>query len=131
MASTLIEIRRSYSREEELALIDAVHRALLSAFKIPEWDRTVKLIVHEPHRFACSPRIEMPERYTQVTINCFAGRSLNAKRALYQAVVTNLQPLGIPASAVEVILQEIARENWGVCGGVAACDVELSFKVEV
>jgi hypothetical protein len=131
MASAVIEIRRQYTPTEESALIDAVHLSLLQAFKIPEWDRTVRLIVHEPHRFVCSPRITQPDRYTQVTIDCFKGRSLDAKRALYRAIVTNLERLGIPANCVETQLNESAQENWGLRGGVAACDVELGFKVDV
>jgi hypothetical protein len=29
------------------------------------------------------------------------------------------------------MLREIPKENWGIRGGQAACDVELGFKVEV
>lgn len=35
MPSSLIEVRRPYGREDEVALIDAVHGALVAAFKIP------------------------------------------------------------------------------------------------
>lgn len=131
MPSTLIEVRRRYSQEEEQALIDAVQLALREAFQLPEWDRCVRLVSHEPHRFACSPRVEVPDRYTLVSIDCFAGRSLGAKRALYQAIVTNLERLGVPRGSVKILLRESARENWGIRGGQAACDVELGFNVTV
>ena len=131
MPATQIEVRRVYSRDEEVALIDAVHAALVSAFRIPSADKTVRLIVHEPHRLACSPKLTQPERYTLVSIDAFAGRSLDAKRALYQAIVGNLEPLGIPRDHVKILLREVPRENWGLRGGQAACDLELGFKIEV
>ena len=131
MPRMLIEVRREYTPAEASALIEAVHRGLLEGFRVPVWDRNVRLVVHEPHRFECSPRITQPERYTQITIDCFKGRSLDAKRKLYRAIVMNLEALGIPASCVEILLNEIAQENWGVHGGKPACDVELGFKVDV
>ena len=64
MPSVLIEVRRQYTQEEETAIIDAVHGALREAFKIMLGDKNVRLIVHEPHRFACPPDREKPEFYT-------------------------------------------------------------------
>lgn len=40
MPSVLIEIRRQYPREQEIALMEAVHAALREAFKILPGDRT-------------------------------------------------------------------------------------------
>jgi phenylpyruvate tautomerase PptA (4-oxalocrotonate tautomerase family) len=131
MPSVLIEVRKAYSREHEIALMDAVHAALHDTFKIPADDKNVRLIAHEPHRFACPPTRDKPEIYTQVSIEAFAGRSLDAKRALYRAIVTNLEALGVPRDHVMIVLRDIPRENWGIRGGQAACDVELGFKTDV
>ena len=131
MPSVLVEVRKQYSSEQEVALIDAVHAALVSAFKILPGDKNVRLIVHESHRFACPPARSQPELYTHISIDCFAGRSLVAKRNLYQAIVRNLEALGIPTDHVKILLREVAAENWGIRGGQAACDVELGFKVDV
>lgn len=131
MPSVLIEVRRRYTPDEEAGLMEAVHSALCEAFRIPAGDRTVRLIVHEPHRFLCPPDREKPEFLTHVTIEAFAGRSLDAKRQLYQAVVTRLEAFGIPRDHVTIVLHEVPRENWGIRGGRAACDVELGFKVDV
>jgi len=131
MPSVLIEVRKTYPREQEAALMEAVHAALVSAFRILPTDRNVRLVVHEPHRFACPPRLAQPELYTHVSIDAFVGRSLDAKRALYRAVVENLGALGIPKDHVKILLRELPRENWGIRGGQAAIDVELGFKVDV
>lgn len=131
MPSALIEVRRSWSAEEEVAIIDAVHGALVAAFRIPVQDRHVRLVSHLPHRFACSPRHERPELFTLVSIDCFAGRSVQAKRNLYRETVDRLSALGIPPDHVTVVLRESPPENWGIRGGHAACDVDLGFEVRV
>jgi len=131
MPSVLIEVRQSYPREVEVALMEAVHAALREAFKILPGDRNVRLIAHEPHRFACPPDRENPERYTHISIDAIAGRSLEAKRKLYKTIVANLEVLGIPRSHVKILLREIPKENWGIRGGQAGCDVDLGFKVEI
>ena len=131
MQSALIEVRRPYTERKELALINAIHDALVAAFRIPPEDRTVRLVVHEPHRFACSPRLMQPELFTLVSIDCFAGRSLAAKRNLYTEIVDRLNLLGIPRDHVTITLREIEAENWGIRGGRAAVDVRLGFDVNV
>lgn len=131
MPNVLIEVRRSYAPELEVAIIDAVHGALMEAFRIPADDKTLRLVVHDPHRFPCPPQKSHPEAYTLVTIDAFAGRSLDAKRHLYRAIVANLKALGIPADHIGIVLHEIPLENWGIRGGQAACDVDLGFKVDV
>ena len=131
MPSVLIEVRKPYTQEQEVALMEAVHAALRTAFMIMPGDKNVRLIVHEPHRFACPPDRKKPECYTHISIDAFAGRSLDAKRNLYQAMVNNLEPFGIPKDHVKILLREIPKENWGIRGGQAGCDVELGFRVEV
>lgn len=131
MPSVLIEVRRKYNAAQEVAIMDAVHTALCEAFKILPDDKNVRLIAHEPHRFMYPPDRDKPDRYTHISIDAFAGRSLEAKRNLYQAIVNKLEPLGIPKTHVKILLREIPRENWGIRGGQAGCDVELGFKIDV
>ena len=61
MPSILIEVKRKYTLEQEIAIMDALHEAMVEAFKIKPTDRHVRLISHEPHRFACPPNRETPE----------------------------------------------------------------------
>lgn len=131
MPSVLIEVRKTYSPAEEVALMEAVHAALREAFKILPGDRNVRLVVHEPHRFACPPDRARQDLYTHVSIDAFAGRSLEAKRALYRTIVANLGRLGIPADHLKILLRELPRENWGIRGGQAACDVDLGYEIDV
>jgi 5-carboxymethyl-2-hydroxymuconate isomerase len=107
MPSVLIEVRRPLSEQAGADIIEAVHGALRGAFKIPANDRSIRLVVHEPHRFECPPDRERPELHTHVSLDVFAGRSLEAKRSLYQGIVENLEFLGIPGDHVMILLREI------------------------
>jgi phenylpyruvate tautomerase PptA (4-oxalocrotonate tautomerase family) len=129
MPSTTVEVVREYPPDEETAIVEAVHAALVEGLEIPDDDRTVRLVVHQPHRVAF-PR-SRSERYTVVSVDLFEGRSLDAKRRLYQALVRNLGELGIPADDVKVLLREIPPENWGLRGGKPASELELGFKIDV
>lgn len=131
MPHVLIETRRERPEAEEVAIIDAVHGALLRAFRIPANDRHVRLLVHQPHRFAVPPDKAQPELFTQISIDAFAGRSIDAKRALYREIVESLEPLGIPSDHVSVVVRDLPRESWGIRGGQAASDVDLGFDINV
>ena len=131
MPSTLVEVRCEYSESEEIALLDAVQAALVEGFRIPAHDRNVRLIVHAPHRFLCMSDLPKPERFTVITIDAFSGRSVEAKRNLYRAMVDRLELLGIPKGHVTIIVHDLPRESWGIKGGQAACDVEMDFKIGI
>ena len=131
MPSVLIEVRQQHAPEGESRIMEAVHSALREAFKIPAADRNVRLLVHGPHRFQCPPDRKQPELYTHISIDAFAGRSIDAKRNLYKRIVENLEATGIPRDHVKILLREIPRENWGLGGGKPGSEVELGFLVEV
>jgi phenylpyruvate tautomerase PptA (4-oxalocrotonate tautomerase family) len=71
------------------------------------------------------------EKFTRIEITMFTGRSLDAKRKLYKAIVRNLEPFGVPANDVKIVPVEVPPENWGLRGGRAACDVDLGFELRV
>lgn len=131
MPTILIEVRKDYNEEEGTKVIDAVHSAMVSAFQIPPDDRTIRLLVHPPHRFTVSPTKTKPELYTLISIDAFAGRSIEAKRKLFGEIVNNLSELGIPKDHVLIVVRDSKKESWGVQGGQSGHDVDLGFKVEV
>ena len=131
MPSVIIEIRRKYSKSEEIALMDAVHKAMIDSLKILENDKNIRLIVHEPHRFACPPDGENPDLYTHISIDLFKGRTLETKKKLYREIVNNLKSFGIPPDHVKILLREIKRDNWGIRGGYAASEIDLGYEIDV
>lgn len=131
MPAILVEVRTRYTPQQETELLELVHAAMREAFKIPAWDRNVRLVAHEPHRFPCPLGHAQPDRLTHISIDAFAGRSLEAKRNLYRAIVGKLETFGIPKDHVKILLREAPPENWGIRGGQAACDVDIGFSLDV
>ena len=131
MPAILIEVRKDYNEEEGMKLIDAVHSAMVTAFQIPIEDKTIRLLVHPPYRFAVSPTKTKPELYTLISVDAFSGRSIDAKRKLFSEIVKNLSELGIPKDHILIVVRDSNKESWGVQGGQSGYDVDLGFKVEV
>jgi phenylpyruvate tautomerase PptA (4-oxalocrotonate tautomerase family) len=124
-----IEVRRSWPPEQVDAIIEAIYLAQRAALQVPEGDRQIRFIEHKPEHFQVPPG--KTDNYTLVEISIFAGRSMEAKRTLYQAIVGNLGMIGIAASDIIIVLNEIPLENWAVWGCTPASEVDLGFKVNV
>jgi phenylpyruvate tautomerase PptA (4-oxalocrotonate tautomerase family) len=133
MPLTTIDIHTTYASEVETDIIEAVQSALLETLQLPAHDRNVKLAVHAPHRMIVPPTLAQPEKRTVVTIALFPGRSQDAKRHLYLAIVANLENCSaqIPRDHVLICLQEVPFEHWGIRGGQAASDVDLGFSTQI
>jgi phenylpyruvate tautomerase PptA (4-oxalocrotonate tautomerase family) len=129
MPDVLIEVRGNWVGTRRTQFIEAIHAALVEAIKIPPDDKVLRFVSHAAEDFVIPPAFG--ERFTRIEIMMFAGRSLDAKRKLYKALVRNLEPFGVPANDVKVVLVEVPAENWGLRGGHAGCDVELGFEIRV
>jgi len=128
MPNTLIATRSGWIIDPA-AVIEAIQAALREALKIPEGDRTLRLIEHPASHFAVPPG--RGEKYTLVEVTMFSGRSMDAKRKLYQAIVRNLAALDVPPLDIKIALVEIPPENWGLRGGMPASEIDLGFKIDV
>ena len=124
-----VSLLKGKSQEEKKALLDAIHAALIEAFKIPENDRNQRIFEFEPENF------ELPEgktsNYILIEMDIFPGRSIEAKRKLYETITLNLQVHNIQPSDVLIVLNEPQLDNWGVRGGIPASAINLGFKIDV
>ncbi len=119
----------AWARGREMDLIDAVQSAFLTAIKTPEWDRDIIVELFDKNcRIVPAGK---SERYTRIEIKLFSGRSLQAKRNLYQAIVKNLELLGVPNSEIKILLIEIPAQDWGIRGGVPASEVDMGYQIDV
>ena len=123
-----IETRKGLSADQKSALLDALHDALVTAFEIPHDDRRQRFIEYDPEHFVATGK---GPHFTIVTIDAFAGRSLEAKRRLYREMAAAAEHVGIPANDLVVVVHDVQRESWGVRGGQAASDVDIGFEIEV
>ncbi len=124
-----IETRRGLTAEQKQLALDAVHGALVTAFRIPENDRHQRIVEYEAEDFEIPPG--KSERYMIVEIDAFACRSLDAKRLLYKEIVAGLGSADIAPDDILIVLRDVPPESWGIRGGQAAIDVELGFDIEV
>jgi len=129
MALAKIEVRKNRSDTEIADLINAVYQALRDTLKVPEGDCQIRYIEHKPEHFAVPPG--EPENHTLVEITLFPGRSLDAKRKLYQSIVRRFGELGIVSSDIFIVLNEPSLDNWGIRGGVPASEIDIGFKLDV
>lgn len=125
-----IEILKGKNSEYKKALLNGVHQALVDCFKIPDDDRMQRLYELEKEDFEISSN--KTENFILIELTIFKGRSLEAKKSLYKAMVDNLEKaLGIKRTDVLIVINEPSLENWGVAGGKPATDVDLGFKIDI
>jgi phenylpyruvate tautomerase PptA (4-oxalocrotonate tautomerase family) len=129
MPLVTIETRAGLCARDKRLVFEAIHRALVEAFKIPAHDRAQRMVEYADGDFEIPPG--RSERYMLISIEVFAGRSVDAKRSLYREIVSRLASIGIAPADVLIVLREIPVENWGLRGGVAACDLDLGFEIRV
>ena len=122
MPSVCIHVRKTYSESEEIAIMNAVQAALVTAFGVEPSDTNITLMVHPAHRFMCPPDRDHPERYTNITVVGHASRTIEAKRRFYTAIVDNLEALGIPRNCSLIQLHELPPEDIAIRGGRPMCD---------
>ncbi len=124
-----IEIEKGNSVEYKKAILDGVHSALVECISIPDHDRRQRCYELDPVNFEHDGR---SSQYTIIEITMFKGRSYEAKKALYSAIVRNLElKPGIPGNDITIIIHEPTLENWGIRGGKPASEVDLGFNVQV
>lgn len=109
MPSTLISTREGWI-EDPQAVFDALQSALTESIGTPPHARRARLQEFSASRFAGGP--EQGDRYVEVEITLFSGRTVELKQALYAAVKRNFVRLGVPEADVKVILIEVPKENW-------------------
>lgn len=124
-----ISIQKGRTADEKRALLDAVHSSLVEALKIPDNDRNQRINEYAAEDLEIPPG--KTNKFTLIEITVFPGRSMEAKRNLYQSIVRNLGQLDIDPMDVFIVLYEPPMENWGIRGGIPASEVDLGFQVDV
>jgi phenylpyruvate tautomerase PptA (4-oxalocrotonate tautomerase family) len=125
-----VEIIKGKSQEYKSAILDGVHDALVTAFKIPMEDRNQRL--YELPSINFEKRKTKSNKFTIIEITAFKGRSNEAKQILYAEIVKNLsRNPGIDGDDILIVLNEQPLENWGISGGKPADKVDLGFKVNI
>lgn len=124
-----IEIYKGKEKAYKQAILEGVHKALVSAFRIPENDRNQRIFELEEENF--ERNTNKTDRFTIIEITAFRGRSPEAKRKLYREIFDNLhRDPGISETDILIYLNEPDLENWGI-KGLPASEINLRFEVNV
>lgn len=110
-----VDLIEGRSDEELKTLLDAMHRAMLAAFKVPEGDRYQIVHEHAPSRMIIEDTglgIERTEKvvFLQVTTR---PRPREAKENFYRLLCEELEKsCGIKSSDVVVSMEQNTDEDW-------------------
>ena len=104
-------------------LSKGVHRAMVDTFNVPETDYFQVLSEHDAGTGLVWPDvflgIEHGDNPVFVQITCAEGRTVAQKKALYRAIVDNIEAVGIAPNDVIINLIETKKENWSFGNGDA------------
>ena len=55
-----------------------------------------------------------------VTVEMWAGRTIEQKKQLVEGITSTMTGLGIPAEAIHIIIRDIPKHNWASGGKLAS-----------
>lgn len=110
-------------------LSDILHECLMEAFHYPKEKKAHRFIyIDADSYFYFETRTT---KHTIIEINLFEGRSIEAKKKLYQLLFDRFAAeLGISNMDLEITLFESPKYNWGI-RGKSGDELDLNYKVEV
>ena len=118
-----IALRKGTTPDFRRKLSDAVHRAMVETIKVPELDKFQVVTEHDAEGLVYDPSYLGIARtdgvvFIQITLN--AGRTLEAKKALYARIAGLLQEApGVRPEDVLISLVEVTKEHWSFGNGIA------------
>jgi phenylpyruvate tautomerase PptA (4-oxalocrotonate tautomerase family) len=118
---------RLQSKREKLS--DVLHGCVMEAFQYPKDKRAHRFFYLEKEDFYCP--VGRTDDYTIIEISVFEGRSVEAKKKLYQLIFERFErDLGIVPNDVEITITETPLHNWGI-RGKSGDELVLNYSVNV
>jgi phenylpyruvate tautomerase PptA (4-oxalocrotonate tautomerase family) len=118
-----VDMNKGKSAGYRNALADAIYDAMVATLNVPQNDRFIVIDEHDDGQLQIDKTYLGIERtdaciVIQVTLN--TGRSVEMKKAFYQAVADNIhQRTGLRKEDVFINLVEVVKENWSFGNGIA------------
>lgn len=121
-------ITTNFKIKDKSRFIDSVQSTLETVLKLLPHDR---LIIFNENCESFYQPFNTTGPYALIEIKLFNGRTLETKRLLYQSLTDLMMTFEIPKENVRIALIEIPKENWGIRGGQAGCDVTLGYETHI
>ena len=112
---------------EKLSTI--LHECVMEAFQYPKEKRAHRFIyIDEDSFFYFEGRTQ---KHTLIEISSFEGRSIEAKKKLYQLIFEKFEKeVQISTMDVEITIFETPMHNWGI-RGKSGDELALNYKVNI
>jgi 4-oxalocrotonate tautomerase len=55
-----------------------------------------------------------------VIVNMWDGRTIDQKKVLVEGITATFGKIGVPADAVQIVINDIPKHNWGIAGKLAS-----------
>ncbi|MDB4977588.1 MAG: tautomerase family protein [Myxococcaceae bacterium] len=121
--------RTSFLETAHAQISDVVHGVAMRTLQAPADKRFHRFIGLAPWQLVAPA--DRSERYLQLEVILFSGRTLETKKALVRALMDELgRALALAPADIEVVLIESPRENWGI-RGQHGDELALSYKVDL
>jgi len=121
-------ITTNFILENESSFIDQFHSKMVNVLKIPEHDR--QIVLDQKSKGFYQPSNSYG-KYIIFEIKMFSGRTLETKKMLYKELFALGNAIGVEDSNVNVIIEDIDKQNWGIRGGKPASEIDLGFKTNI
>ena len=115
-----LEMTNKWKIETAISVKNIVMEECRTAFGLKSTDRNIKVIRYDQDLFELKAPYEI-----FIQINLFSGRTLEFKRNLYATIVSAIESKTIfKKENILILLNEQPQENWGLKGGIPACDIK-------
>jgi len=111
-----INCLKVWKSSEKKIIHDAVHKALVDAFHIEDWDYFHRFQEFDSEDFLY-PSYKN-SNFMIIEIAVFPGRTEEMKAALYKNICSNLSSLGLTPDDIFIQLTEQPICNWGIGGKI-------------
>lgn len=117
-----IDLRKGTAPEYREAITDVIYTALTEVANVPAGDKFLVIAEHAPANLVMDPHyvVDRTEQALIIQITLNAGRTVEVKKQLYQAIANGLQQrLALRTEDVFINFVEVAKENWSFGRGEA------------
>lgn len=115
MPIVTINIQKGKTIEYKKIILESVHKGLVSALGVEDWDRFQRIIEYDKCDFETSP--EKTDNFMIIELTIFPGRTREQKGKAIEMITANLvEGLKIEPTDVFILINEPPLENWGMAG---------------
>ncbi len=121
-------ITTNFCLKNESDFIDEYQKIMSDVLKIPENDR--QIVIDQKEKGFYQPP-NSSGNYIIIEIKLFSGRTIETKKKLYKELFSLAHSVGVEHTNMNIILEDIDKENWGLRGGQPASEVDLGFNTNI